>query len=448
MARAPDHARAKEIDVGSQGKQTLVIQNGTLINGSGNPPTLNQAMIIEGNRIKHIGPLPEDLLHSDRDDMAIIDATGKWIMPGLIDGHCHLSFGFPQISGGPSTRGTTSPGFSALRAARNAQQVLRVGVTSVAVPGGTWFNDVAIRDAIAVGLIEGPRIACAGRFIVTYGGITDNEPSWVGTPEHTIGVLANDVSAMITEVRRQCKYGVDFIKLADSTWGDTQLIAPEELSAVVQEAHRRGARVTIHSRGAGSTRAAAQAGMDWILHADLATDIELEVVAEAGVRLMPTMTFLRRGAEVGAEFGRGPREMDRLKRHWESAVHMLQRARALGITIMCGTDSGNSPLMPYGQLHAHEAEILVRYGGYTPMEAIVASTKNTAFAMGLEDDLGTLQLGKLADVIILKSDPLADIRVLQGGQHLATVIKDGKIVPLNGHGVEEEILAFAQPTPA
>jgi imidazolonepropionase-like amidohydrolase len=448
MPLAPDHARTKEIDVGSQGKQTLVIQNGTLIDGAGNPPTLNQAMIIEGNRIKHIGPLPEDLLHGDRDDMAIIDATGMWIMPGLIDGHCHLSFGFPQISGGPSTRGTTSPGFSALRAARNAQQVLRTGVTSVAVPGGTWFNDVAIRDAIAVGLIEGPRIACAGRFIVTYGGITDNEPAWVGTPEHTIGVLANDVSAMITEVRRQCKYGVDFIKLADSTWGDTQLIAPEELSAVVQEAHRRGARVTIHSRGAGSTRAAAQAGMDWILHADLATDIELEVVAEAGVRLMPTMTFLRRGAEVGAEFGRGPREMDRLKRHWESAVHMLQRARALGITIMCGTDSGNSPLMPYGQLHAHEAEILVRYGGYTPMEAIVASTKNTAFAMGLEDDLGTLQPGKLADVIILKSDPLADIRVLQGGQHLATVIKDGKIVPWNGHGVGEEMLAFAQPARA
>jgi imidazolonepropionase-like amidohydrolase len=434
--------------MGSQGKQTLVIQNGILIDGSGNPPTLNQAMIIEGNRIKDIGSRSEDLLHGDRNDMEIIDATGKWIMPGLIDGHCHLSFGFPQIVGGPSTRGTTSPGFSAIRAARNAQQVLRTGVTSVAVPGGTWFNDVAIRDAIAVGLIEGPRIACAGRFIVTYGGITDNEPSWVGTPEHTIGVLANDVSAMITEVRRQCKHGVDFIKLADSTWGDTQLIAPEELAAVVQEAHRRGARVTIHSRGAGSTRAAAQAGMDWILHADLATDIELEVVAEAGVRLMPTMTFLQRGAEIGSEFGRGPREMDRLKRHWESAVHMLQRARALGITIMCGTDSGNSPLMPYGQLHAHEAEILVRYGGYTPMEAIVASTRNTAFAMGLEDDLGTLQPGKLADVIILDSDPLADIRILQGGQHLATVIKDGKIVPLNGHRVAEGTLAFAQPTPA
>jgi imidazolonepropionase-like amidohydrolase len=445
---SPGHKIEKEIDMANQGKQTLVIQNGTLIDGAGNPPTLNQAMVIEGNRITHIGSLPEHLLHGDRDNLEIIDATGRWIMPGLIDGHCHLSFGFPQISGGPSTRGTTSPGFSAIRAARNAQQVLRSGVTSVAVPGGTWFNDVAIRDAIAAELIEGPRIACAGRFIVTYGGITDNEPSWVGTPEHTIGVLANDVMAMITEVRRQCKHGVDFIKLADSTWGDTQLIAPEELSAVVQEAHRRGARVTIHSRGAGSTRAAAEAGMDWILHADLATDIDLEVVAEAGVRLMPTMTFLQRGADVGAEFGRGPREMDRLKHHWESAVHMLERARALGITIMCGTDSGNSPLMPYGQLHAHEAEILVCYGGYTPMEAIVASTKNTAFALGLEDDLGTLQPGKLADVIILKSDPLADIRALQGGQHLAAIVKDGKIVPSNGHGMAEEMLTFAQPTPA
>jgi imidazolonepropionase-like amidohydrolase len=434
--------------MGSLGKKTLVIQHGTLIDGSGNPPTFNQAIIIEGNRIASIGPLPEGIRHGEGNHTQVVDATGQWIMPGLIDGHCHLSFGFPQMSGGPSTRGTTSPGFSALRAARNAQQVLRAGVTSVAVPGGTWFNDVAIRDAIHTGLIEGPRIACAGRFIVTYGGITDNEPSWVGTPEHTIGVLANNVSEMITEVRRQCKHGVDFIKLADSTWGDTQLLAPEELSAVVQEAHRRGARVTIHSRGAGSTKAAAEAGMDWILHADLASDAELEVVAEAGVRLMPTMTFLRRGVEVGPEFGRGPREMDHIRRHWDSAVHMLERARALGVTIMCGTDSGNSPLMPYGKLHAHEAEILVRYGGYTPMEAIVATTRNTAYAMGLEDDLGVLQPGKLADVIILKSDPLADIRVLQGGQHLATVIKDGKVVPLNGHEVEADMLAFAQPTPA
>jgi len=428
--------------MGSSQARTI-IQHGTLIDGSGQPPTPNQAVVIEGNRIRSIGTLAEEMRRHHEDDTQIIDATGQWIMPGLIDGHCHLSFGFPQVSGGPSSRGTTSPGFSALRAARNAQQVLRTGVTSIAVPGGVWFNDVAIRDAINAGIVAGPRIACAGRFIVTYGSITDNEPSWVGTPEHVVGAMVNTVSEMITEVRRQCKHGVDFIKLADSTWGDTQTIAPEELSAVVQEAHRRKARVTIHSRGAGSTRAAAEAGMDWILHADLATRAELEVVADAGVRLMPTMTFLQRALEVGPEFGRGPRDMDMIKRNWESAVGMLEQARALGVTVMCGTDSGNSPLMPYGLLHAHEAEILVRYGGYTPMQAIVASTRNTAYAMGLEDDLGVLAPGKLADIIILKRDPLADIRVLQGGQHLAMVIKDGAVVPLSDRETAQELLTFA-----
>jgi imidazolonepropionase-like amidohydrolase len=408
--------------------KTLVIQHGTLIDGAGGPAVANEALVITGNRIRSVGRLPEDVRLEDQAHVQVIDASGQWIMPGLIDGHCHLSFGLPAFPEVPSARGTINPGFSALRAARNAQTVLRSGVTSVAVPGGTWFIDVALRDAINAGLCEGPRIACAGQFIVTYGSIIDNEPSWVGTPEHSIGVLANDVNAMITEVRRQCKHGVDFIKLADSTWGDTQTIAPEELAAVVQEAHRRRARVTIHSRGAGSTRAAAEAGMDWILHADLATEPELEVVARAGIPLMPTMTFLQHALEVGPQFGRGAREMDMIKRNWESGVHMLEQARAMGITMLCGTDSGNSPLMPYGQLHAHEPDILARYGGYSPMEAIVACTRNNAFVMGLEDDLGVLEAGRLADVLLLTRDPLADLRVLQGGKHLAMVIKDGRIV--------------------
>jgi imidazolonepropionase-like amidohydrolase len=423
--------------------QTLVIQHGTLIDGSGRPAVANEAIVIEGNRIRSVGRLPADVRIEDQDSVQAIDATGQWIMPGLIDGHCHLSFGLPQMGQVPSGRGTANPGFSALRAARNAQKVLRSGVTSISVPGGTWFIDVGLRDAITAGLCAGPRIACAGRFIVTYGSIIDTEPSWVGTPEHAIGKLANNVDEMITEVRRQCKHGVDFIKLADSTWGDTQTIAPEELAAVAQEAHRRQVRVTIHSRGAGSTRAAAEAGLDWILHADLATEDELEAVAQAGVPLMPTMTFLQHALEVGHQFGRGPRELDMIKRNWDSAVRMLERARALGITMLCGTDSGNSPLMPYGELHANEPAILVHYGGYTPMEAIVACTRNNAFVISLEHELGVLEAGRLADLIILKSDPLADIRVLQGGQHLAMVIKDGRIVNLNGQEEAVGELALA-----
>ena len=421
--------------------KTLVIRNGTLIDGSG-AAAANTAVVIQGNRISSVGELPGGVNLEDTDKVDVIDATGQWIMPGLIDGHCHLSFGMPAVQGYASARGTINPGFSAIRAATNAQTILRSGVTSVSIPGGTWFIEVGLRDAINAGLIEGPRIYTAGRFIITYGSIADSEPSWVGAPEHTYGVLANNVTDMITEVRRQTKHGVDFIKLADSTWGDTQTIAKEEISAVVEEAHRRNARISIHSRGAGSTKAAAEAGVDWIMHADLATEAELYAVAEAGVRIMPTMTFLFEALEVGKEKGRSDAELDIIKRNADNAVTVLQTARSLGVQVMSGTDTGNSPVMPYGVLHAHEAEVMVKFGGYTPLEAITASTKDNAYSVGMEGELGVIEAGKLADLLILDADPLDDIRVLQGGKHLNSVIKDGRRVDLSAQPEDEIVLAL------
>ena len=422
--------------------KTLVIRNGTLIDGSGAAAAANTAVVIQGNRISSVGELPGGVNLEDTDKVDVIDAAGQWIMPGLIDGHCHLSFGMPAVQGYASARGTINPGFSAIRAATNAQTILRSGVTSVSIPGGTWFIEVGLRDAINAGLMEGPRIYTAGRFIITYGSIADSEPSWVGAPEHTYGVLANNVTDMITEVRRQTKHGVDFIKLADSTWGDTQTIAKEEISAVVEEAHRRNARISIHSRGAGSTKAAAEAGVDWIMHADLATEAELYAVAEAGVRIMPTMTFLFEALEVGKEKGRSDAELDIIKRNADNAVTVLQTARSLGVQVMSGTDTGNSPVMPYGVLHAHEAEVMVKFGGYTPLEAITASTKDNAYSVGMEGELGVIEAGKLADLLILDADPLDDIRVLQGGKHLNSVIKDGRRVDLSAQPEDEIVLAL------
>ena len=422
--------------------KTLVIRNGTLIDGSGAAAAANTAVVIQGNRISSVGELPGGVNLEDTDKVDVIDATGQWIMPGLIDGHCHLSFGMPAVQGYASARGTINPGFSAIRAATNAQTILRSGVTSVSIPGGTWFIEVGLRDAINAGLIEGPRIYTAGRFIITYGSIADSEPSWVGAPEHTYGVLANNVTDMITEVRRQTKHGVDFIKLADSTWGDTQTIAKEEISAVVEEAHRRNARISIHSRGAGSTKAAAEAGVDWIMHADLATEAELYAVAEAGVRIMPTMTFLFEALEVGKEKGRSDAELDIIKRNADNAVTVLQTARSLGVQVMSGTDTGNSPVMPYGVLHAHEAEVMVKFGGYTPLEAITASTKDNAYSVGMEGELGVIEAGKLADLLILDADPLDDLRVLQVGKHLNSVIKDGRRVDLSAQPEDEIVLAL------
>jgi imidazolonepropionase-like amidohydrolase len=133
-----------------------------------------------------------------------------------------------------------------------------------------------------------------------------------------------------------------------------------------------------------------------------------------------------------------------MKRHMDGLVNVLQRARSLGIKVMCGTDSGNYSWMPYGKMHAKEAEILVRCGGYTPMEAITACTRDNAFAVGLENEVGVLETGKLADIVILKQNPLADIRVLQDPANLAMVIKDGKKVNLENHSLEEAPLTFQE----
>ncbi len=132
----------------------------------------------------------------------------------------------------------------------------------------------------------------------------------------------------------------------------------------------------------------------------------------------------------------------RMKRHFDGVIRVVERARTRGIRILCGTDTGNNTFMPFGELHAKELEILVTYCGFTPLEAIVAATRDNAFAVGLQGDVGVLEAEKLADIIILKRDPLADIRVLQGGHELAWVIKDGKVVSLGDHAREPRPIAF------
>src|SRR5215468_8446305 len=156
-------------------KKTLVIRNGTLIDGSGQAATRNDAIVVDGNRIRSVGALPPDVTLEDRKNVEVIDAAGQWIMPGLIDAHCHMSYGYPHIKGEGRGRGITRPELGVLKAARSAQKVLRAGVTSISVPGGTWFSDVGVRDAIRLGVMEGPRMFVAGRMIVTYGCIEDDE---------------------------------------------------------------------------------------------------------------------------------------------------------------------------------------------------------------------------------------------------------------------------------
>src|SRR5258705_10407123 len=199
--------------------------------------------------------------------------------------------------------------------------------------------------------MEGPRMFVAGRMIVSYGCIEDDEPSWEGTPDHSVGKLCNTADEMVTEVRRQSKHGVNFIKMSDSRSGESQMLAKEEITAVVAEARRRNLRVGIHSRGAGSTRSAAEAGVDWIIHADLATDRDLEAVAKGGMPIIPTATFLATGVELGQTVGAEQVQLDitRMKRHFDLLCELMHKARKLGIKLLVGTDTGKITFTP----HAH-----------------------------------------------------------------------------------------------
>src|SRR6516165_11962004 len=354
----------------STAPQRLLIKNGTLIDGSECDPAKNTLIVIEGNRITQVDATDGSMRPPCADDK-VIDATGKFILPGLIDAHCHISLHQGAL---PGVRYTSRAEFCTLWAAYAIGRVLRAGVTSIVVPGGKWFTDVTVREAVEAGLIEGPRMVVASRALSNYGGIFDPDPypAYEGTPADAAGVLCNTRDAFVSETRKQCKRGVDLIKIADSTWGDVQTVAEDEISAVVDEAHRRNVRVAIHSRGSTSTRAAARAGVDLIYHADLATQDDLDIIAKAGMPLAPVLTSPWIGVEHGgAVRGLSDRVRDRLRAQLDTSFQMIRNARDRGIPILSGSDTGNASAFSHGKWHGKEAELFVNEIGMTPMEAIV-----------------------------------------------------------------------------
>ncbi len=348
---------------------------------------------------------------------AVVDHSAAYVVPGLIDIHVHLSYGNAKTEEDIDLYSSVE--LRALRGLLNAQRALAAGFTSIADPATTGRVSLAVRDAIEAGYFVGPRVSTSGRQITNRQGLSDWYPVWIGVPETSVGVLATTAEEGIREIRKQIKEGVDFIKIAidgDTMNPFTGLISgytQDELRAMIDETHRLGKQVVVHARGAQAVLYSARAAADVIFHASWMCEEGLEAVIKNGCKICPSLTFPFNNVELSTPSDPAYDSfVDGHKREIDSAIPVLANARKAGVEFLVGTDTGFA-VTPYGEWHARELEIFVKHLGFTPAEALKCATRNNSRFLKEKGAAGTLAVGQLADFVVLKSDPLKDIRVLQ-----------------------------------
>lgn len=402
---------------------TTAIHGATLIDGTGADPIPNATIIIEEGRIARLGAgidIPRDA--------EVIDAEGRTVMPGIIDCHVH-------ITARPATMQEnvlTPPSLRLFQAARHALDTLEAGITAVRDASGA---PLGFKLAIERGLIPGPRLRISVGALSQTGGHGDSTmpsgvrmrrsmgPEWPDT-------LVDGVEEVRKATRALLRAGADFIKLC-STGGvmspsdepDATQFTPEEISVMVYEAQAAGKTCMAHAQGARGIMNALVAGVESIEHGIWLTDAVIEEMKRRNAFLVPTLVaplwVLRRAEKDPSSVL--PQALRKAKEVVEDHKASFRRAVAAGIRIAMGTDSG---VGPHGS-NAEELERMVE-GGLTPMQAIVATTKTASECIHMEREIGTLEPGKLADLLVVDGDPLADIRVLQDKDRLALIMQGGR----------------------
>lgn len=405
---------------------------GKLFTGAEDASRSGQVVRIENGAIAYVGSSAEAPPITAED--TVLDYSNSFVMPGLIDTHVHLSCGNAKTEEDIDLFAPVE--YRALRGLYSAQKVLKAGFTSLADPAATGVVSLAIRDAIESGLFVGPRVTTSGRQITNRQGLSDWYPTWIGVPETSIGVLARTAEEGIAEIRKQAKQGVDFIKIAmdgDAMNPATGLIVgynQAETSAMVEEAHRLGKKVVVHARGAEGTLYSARAGVDVILHASWMDDEGLEAIVANDCRLCPTLSLVINDIEFTQPTdGCYPGFPDAHKRELESAQVSLTKAREAGVPFMVGSDCGFA-VTPYGEWNARELEYYVEYLGFTPAQALRCATQINGQFVRNAGEVGILEAGRQADILIVDGDPLADISVLQDKSRIRDVFIAGEPVEL------------------
>ncbi len=407
---------------------TLIVHGGMLIDGLGAPPRRADVLIGQDKILEIRSPGEQTTLTAD---IPRLDATGMTVMPGLIDAHCHISFDEPNSN--DELFFHRREGLTAIIAAVNVQKLLAAGVTGFLDADSLYDTGIDLRDAIEAGIVKGPRMSTGGNALLTSVGGTAGRL----IPDHGrcgYGKVVNGRDEIVQEVRRQIKMGVDWIKVhvtgltpRQRTKGEVQVWSYAEMRLVVETAHELGTPVVGHCRGASSTRDAARAGFDMILHATYMDEEALEAVITSRVPIVPTFTFQANLADYGALTGASPEIRALFQKEIVESAEMLRRAYDAGVPLLCGTESGFS-LTPYGDWHYRELEVFVRDLGMTPLQAIACATSANAAALRMSGEVGALCAGYLADLLVVDGDVSRDVTLLGAPERLRHVILGGAVI--------------------
>ena len=407
---------------------TVLLKNASIIDGTGSAAYLGHIQI-KDDRILSVSK--QDIT-AENDSAESIDLEGKFIMPGLIDAHCHISFDEPKSN--DELFFHRREGLAAIIAGTNALKVLQSGVTSFFDADSLYSVGVDLRDAIESGIVRGPKMAVGGNALITSAGGTAGRliPD---EGKRGYGAVVTSKDEIILEIRRQIKMGVDWIKIhvsgmvpRQTSEGELQAWSLDELKLACDTAHELGIPVVGHCRGAGSVRDSLLAGMDMILHGTYMDEEGLELMIEKNIPLVPTFTFQANLIDYADKMDASKDYKDIFEKEIQDNVPMFRKAFEAGVPFLCGSETGFS-VTPYGDWHYKELEVFVDKLGLTPLEAITCGTKNASQAMR-RDDLGVIAEGNIADLIIISEDPSKDVSRLGNKDLIEKVFLNGKEVDL------------------
>ena len=404
----------------------LVIENGRIIDGTGSPAFEGSVLIRDG-RIKAVGVAAEKEA-SDQPDLKRIDATGQTVMPGLIDSHCHLAF--DDAGSNAEIFHQRRNALSALVAGYNARKLLRAGVTGILDPDSTFENMIDLRDAIEANIVEGPRMSCGAYALITgVGGTAGRLIQDEGTTGYYMAVNSRD--EIVREVRRQVKYGADWIKVhvtgiipRQSHKGEMCVWTLEELQLICDTAHELETPVMGHCRGAEATRRAAVAGFDLIFHATAMDDTALKEIIDRKIPVAPALTFQANMVDFGHKLGTADYLMKLFERELTDSIETMTLAHKEGVPLLTGSEAGFS-MVPYGDWHYREMEVFMKYFGLSALEAIQCATQKGAFALRMDGETGVIAPGYQADIICVKGKVEDNIASLGDPDNITTVMIAG-----------------------